>query len=269
MPPTKEKILILLLMIILIGCKKEKDQPDLVINSYPMAAGNEWIYGRQVIIEKYDGKTNLNNTDPDTLNFIITLWIAKDTVLNDTMPVTTFKHRVDEDNRESIEYNFLDEDGLKNYAYANAGGNFFPKKHGLFCSMIPGLHNKNKHGRSDEIFYEIPPTLKIKLPLKKDMEWTMKEPSSESQGSFRIDKQVVGMETLEITGRKYECLKVQWDISHPPLSSENEITDWMAKEGLIKRLTLTDTAAITNETGDILYYARLTETLTLKHIAIQ
>ncbi|MEJ2595133.1 MAG: hypothetical protein P8100_08435 [bacterium] len=251
------------------SCQKNTAEPDLVINSYPIAAGNEWVYDRQVVIDKQDSLANHKKTDPDTLHFIITVWIEKDTVLNDTMPVTIFKQRVDDDNRVSIEYNFLDNEGLKNYAYANAGGNFFPKQYGISYFMISHLPIENMALKDDEIFYETPPTLKIKFPLKNKLEWNMREPSPDSPGSFRIDKEVIGMEMLGLGGRKFECLKVQWDITYPPLTHQTDITDWIAKEGLVKRLTITDTAAVTNELGEILYYARLTETLTLKDVNIK
>ncbi|MBN2396219.1 MAG: hypothetical protein JXC36_07145 [Candidatus Atribacteria bacterium] len=146
------------------------------IDTYPMAVGTEWTYDRQVIIKKFESETSNNIVDNDTANFTVKVWIEKDTVLNDTMSVKVFKSRENDNNWTSNQFKYLDNDGLRNYAYSNSGGaNVFAKKSSsIKYVLFADIYNNSGNAiiTSDDIIFEDKPTLDIQLPLGDNSSWT-------------------------------------------------------------------------------------------------
>ncbi|MDY0076705.1 MAG: hypothetical protein RBR87_05450 [Bacteroidales bacterium] len=264
----KKFTLFLVLTLAIVSCdKKDDDKLTSGINSYPMNIGTEWVYNRQVIIEKYDSAISNKIAEIDTINFITKVSIDKDTILNDSMNVVLFKSQEDNSSWTSIHYYYMDKEGLRIYAYSNAGAVVFPKKSG--CSQFINLYTlvDKRFRTNNEMYFEVPPTLNIELPLENNSVWTYRKPSESSK--LQIDKEVVGSESLMLNERSFKCLKVKYIYRYEPVFDGIDITDWISEEGLIKRLTTIDSVAVTDEPGELMYIARITESVTLKDLKIQ
>ncbi len=249
----------------MISC--EKDDPNKILSTanYPMEVGTEWTYDRQIIVKKY--QTN-RITDIDTVNFISKVRIDNDTLLNDTMQVKVF---IAQDNSASSwtssQYNYVDNTGLRTYAYSNAGPLVFPKNSENWPTFNFQSLTDIWFLTNGELFYENPPTLNIKFPLEDNTSWTYRVASQQS--SLQIDKEVVGVESLNLIDRNFNCAKVEWNYMFDTNYEGISTIDWIAEEGLIKRITIQDTVTVTNETGDSLYIAQIIESLTLKDLKLK
>lgn len=267
------KILILITLIsILTSCDKKENDILPNVDSYPMTVGTEWTYDRQVIIKKYESETSNDIIDIDTVNFTVKVWIEKDTVLNDTMSVKIFKSQENDNNWTSNQFKYLDNEGLRNYAYSNSGGaNVFAKKSSsLQFGLYSDFYKTNDNGilTSDDIIFEDKSTLDIKLPLGDNSSWTYRQPSETR--ILQIDKSVVGNETLILIGKSFACYKVIWTYLNDPVFDGIEITDWISEEGLVKRETIHDRVTLTTQDGEpIGGNVQTTEIITLKALTIK
>ncbi len=262
----RKYLLILILMFAIISCKKNDDILTIIISSYPMNIGTEWTYDRQIIVKKYDSTYFAKTEEIDTITFKTKISIVEDTILNDTMNVSVFKSQEDNSDWTSNHYYYIDNDGLRNYAYMNAGAIVFPKKSPYQQFSNLEIHVDNKSLTNGELFFETPPTLNIKFPLEINTSWTYREPSESN--NLQIDKEVVGSENLILFEQEFECLKVKYFYMNNPSFDGVNMTEWISNEGLIKRLTTIDSATVTNEIGEPLYTAQITELLTLKELNI-
>ncbi len=254
-------------MFVLIGCKDDTDNVSSVINSYPMNIGTEWIYGRQIIIEKYNNSGLYKIGEVDSIDFITNVSIVKDTILNDTMNVTVFKSQDENNTWISKHYYYIDNEGLRNYAYSNGGAFDFPNKNQI--QQIPNLETiiDKKLSTNGDLYFEIPPTLNIKFPLKVNNYWTYREPSV--SGDLQIDKEVVGIEYLTLFEKNFKCFKVNYIYLNNSAYEGIEMTDWISGEGLIKRQTLIDSVTVTNDIGEPLYTAKIKDLLILKELILK
>lgn len=259
----RQKALILLVFIAMLSCDdKEKDiVPN--VSSYPMNIGTEWIYDRQLIMKKYESETSNKIMDIDTMNFTDKVWIDKDTTLNDTMTVKIFKTQENDNNWTSNQYKFIDNEGLKNYAYSNLGGaHVFAKKSSYLKSLV-----RFGERTSEGIIFETTPTLDVKLPLDRNSAWTYRN-SSETR-RLQIDKNVIGIESINLIGQNFDCYKIEWKYLNDPGYEGIKITDWISEKGLIKRITIHDRVTFTNEFGEPSYFGQFIETITIKSIKVK
>jgi hypothetical protein len=257
----KQRALILLTFIAMISCD-DKDK-DININSYPMNIGTEWIYDRQLIVKKYESETSDKIIDIDTINFTDKVWIDKDTVLNDTMNVKVFRSRENNNNWTSNEYKFIDNEGLKNYAYSNSEAINVYAKGKVYLKFSNGLGKVASEG----IIFIIKPTLDIKLPLDRNSSWTFMK-SSDIQ-ELQIDKNVIGTERVNLIGQNFDCFKIEWVYLNEPALEDIKVTDWISEKGLIKRIRNYGRTIISDEDGEPLYFGQLIETMTIKSITIK
>jgi hypothetical protein len=262
----KKNFVILFFLGVMIGCDKENKNLTPNVDSYPMTIGTRWTYERQLIISKYESETSDNIIGIDTMNFTVKVWIDKDTVLNDTMNVTAFKSSENDINVTSTQYKFIDNQGLKTYAYSNGGAAIaFIKKSGYPASSFdPHLYSavNNVVLTSDDIIFEDIPVLDIKLPLDISSSWTYRKTS----GNLQIDKEVIGTQTLNLFGRKFACYEVRWNYLYDPDFIGFEIIDWISEYGLVKRMTIVEKIPFNNEIGETLFYGKVEETITLNEL---
>ncbi len=245
----------------IISCDKEKTDLDK-IDSYPIGIGSEWLYD-------YSGKFYTASGEEKKLHSEIRVKIEKDTVLNDTMNVLIFRAYDSYSEHISTEYLFMDSEGLKNYAYENPGRNVFarnlPDNVLLHQAFNPSIKKKSTIG--DDIFYEAIPRLHIPFPLNADSKWTYLHATERLD--WQIDKEAIGKERISLNGNDYNCLKIKWIYVKSCLSSPPEITDWISKEGLVKRLTLIKNGTLVDEYGQEIGNADMTEELVVKEIRLK
>lgn len=264
-----KKVFLLFGLIALISCDKKLTDLNSLVTSYPMTIGTEWTYDRNVIVKKYKPDTSETIISIDTFHFVVTVWIDKDTILG-TMHVKAFKCQEENSNSISTQFNFIDNEGLKNYAYLNPGGPFvFAKKSGHIKSAMP-LNFVWDHSilAGGGIIYESNPTLDIKLPLENNQLWTFRKPTDARP--LQIDKQVIGMETVNLINQNFTCYKIDWIYKYDLSFSGIKIMDWISDKGLIKRLTIGNGQLLVNDQGEPTNDRfQAIEILTLKGIKIK
>ena len=265
-----KKFFLLFVLIALISCDKKAIDLNPLVASYPMNIGTEWTYERQMIINKYESIKSDIIIKTDTLHFAENVWIDKDTILNGTMNVTVFKSREVGYNITSTAYKFIDSEGLKTFAYSNAGGpTVFAKNYGYLKSASI-LNSMIEHSNlaGGEITFEPKPTLDIKLPLVNNLTWTYRYPTDNKP--WQMDKKVVGTENLNLIDQDFTCYKVEYVFKNDSAYYGLNITDWISDQGLIKRISMADRAQLLNENGDPTEnFFQSTEILTLKGIKIK
>ena len=266
--PNMNKAFILFILIALISCDQKENDLAPLVDTYPMAIGTEWTYDRQLILDKYESETSDKIIGTDTFHFVVRVWIDKDTILG-TMPVKAFKCQEEHINSISTQFKFIDKEGLKTYAYLNAGGPIvFAKKSGHIKSPLP-LNFVWDHSTlaGDGIIYESNPTLDIKLPLKNNQLWTYRKPTD--LRTLQIDKQVIGMENINLIGQNFTCYKIDWTFRYDSSYTVIKITDWISDKGLVKRIQMFDRVKMIDELGETFKSFQVTEYLTLKGIKIE
>lgn len=264
---------LLTLLSVLVGC--ENNESDILqnVDNYPMAVGTEWVYDRQIITVTYESETSDNVIDIDTVHNSVKVWIEKDTILNDTMSVTMFRSEIKGDDwiMMSSDFKYLDNEGLKTYAYFNGGPLVFPKNSsvinfGLFTDFYKRGYTEVLP--DDSITYEDNPTLDIQLPLTEKSSWTYRKPTETRV--LQIDKSVTGVETLNITGESYPCFVVSLEYYNDPDFEGIEFTDWISNKGLIKRKIIVGRTTPRYWNGEPVHGTQqITELLTLKSLTIR
>jgi len=266
------KIYFLIVVIALISCdiKENEPEPKPLVGTYPMTIGSEWIYDRQLIVEKYESETSDKITSTDTYHFAVKVWIEKETILKGTQPVKVFKS-VDDDHVYQViskSYMFIDHEGLKTFAYLNSGSIVFAQKEKGYLKSAFIFNSMPGHSvaTDDRIIFESQPTLNIKFPLENNLSWTYRH--NAGQLNLPIEKKVIGTEIVNLAGQNFNCYMVDWVFKES--NQGIKMTDWISYMGLIKRISIYDRVSTLHEdgtpTGDNF---QVTETMTLKGIEIK
>lgn len=260
------------LIILIFSCDKKDDDLTSNVMSYPISPGTEWTYERQIIIKQFESATSDHITKIDTINSIVKVWIDKDTLLNDTMNVSVFKSRENDNHWTSTQFKYIDDQGLRNYAYSNPwGAHVFATSRNNIRStfnILSQIIEPDKRSINEDIIIEEHPTLDLKLPLQNNALWTYRHYSEST--NMQIDKKVTGTETLNLIGQIFTCFKVDWEYIQQPMDSY-KITDWISNKGLIKRITKLQRASTVSEDGELLINGSIeySETLILKKLIVR
>lgn len=266
----KLQLTIFLLLTLIISCDKAEENPDSIVETYPMRVGTEWNYDRQLIINEYEFIKPDVILNSDTVDYKVKVWIDKDTLMGDTLNVKIFKALESDLIQASINYMYLDNEGLKTYVYSNPGSmvfayNFHQRIIQLRKSRLKSTHNY--YTNDNQIYLENEPTLNLKLPLQLNLSWTYIKPTQ--QKSLQIDKKVVGIEKLKLIDTIFTCYKIDYEYRNDERFEGIEISDWVSKQGLIKRkMSGFKIPTSTKETETIDGYVEYTEILTLSNLKL-
>ncbi len=263
-------LLLFLLYTFLISCDKNDHVNFAKIESYPTTIGTEWNYLSVSVLKIFESSSLEKIKDYDTLIFNIKVKIEKDTLLNDTMNVKQYSSRAEEADFTSMEYFFVDSDGLKAYAYSNPTLHVFVKKYSFTYRKLnllsPGINNPEAVSTEENDFtvYQPFPRLNLKLPLELNSKWTYVNPYEPM--NLQIDKEIIGQEVIKINNTSYNCYKIQWIYIDNIFFDGIKIFDWISKEGLIKRQAIYEPTIFTSGEDDVITYGQVTETITLKDV---
>ena len=251
------------LAILVLACDRENGYDGLA--GYPMKTGTIWSYDRTIYIDYFESEQSEKIVSTDTILSEVMVIIMKDTVLNGKYvkcfgaydyPVTF----------RSMEYFFEDAEGLKCYGYRNPGPVVYARKNGSVTGNL--LSFRGVSGTAgmmmddSPIYLEEPPTLNIKYPLRKGIQWTYRYPRQDMP--LQIDKKAVAEEVLERNGKLFECIKVEYIYMNSEVFNGFQMTDWIAEEGLVQRISAIDRVTLTSGEGEPLRTVRIREILTLK-----
>ncbi|MGB9747927.1 MAG: hypothetical protein ACPLXM_13455 [Bacteroidales bacterium] len=251
------------LAILVVACDHDNDHDGLA--GYPMKTGTIWKYERILSLEYYESELSGNIVRTDSFLSEVYVVVVRDTVLNGKA-VKCFGAYDYPASFRSMEFFFEDTEGLKCYGYWNPGPVVYARKTGSVIGNLfsfRGLSGMVGMIEDDApLFLEDPPTLNIKYPLKKEIRWTYRYPR---QGMpLQIDKKAVGEEVLESNGKLYGCIKVEYVYMNSDIFSGLQMTDWIAEEGLVQRISTIDRVTLTTNGGDTLGTVRMKEILVLK-----
>lgn len=260
----KHLTITLLAILLFSACDDEND--DFQIDSYPMAVGNEWTYDRKMTFTNHESEKGDIARQMDTLRYSVRVWIEKDTIMDETMSVKKFKAHEQNSDTYSTEFLFEDYDGVKCYAYYPGGGLLAFVKNRPGIKLPPGIPFGGllsmPKSKTNELVYENPPTLNLKLPLTNSILWTYRLPSEDF--SVQIDKRVIKAESIDVPAGTFECFKIRYEYSNHPSFEDVEVYDWIAREGLIKRQISTDSMVFINQQGDTTGVGSSTNTYALQ-----
>lgn len=259
----KQHLFLLLTAIVMMSCD-DNQTDDYRINSYPLTIGSTWAYDRTITDNYYKSLTSDSIVGSDTMVFEGTIWIEKDTTINKSK-VLVFKTRENNFERTvaTANYHFMDKDGLKLIAYYYGGDMLYGfTKKAFIEPTFQALNNGKMNSQSQinsGVYIISAPILDIKYPLTATSEWTSNYP-------VKIDKKVIGTDTLHLNGHEYICLKVLWKY---PEEFTIKITEWIAKEGILKRVTNFGTMYTKDQQGNNLNKFESTECVTIKSVSIK
>lgn len=241
--------------------------------TFPLQVGNYWHYKRNF---------QISNVRPDSLKEEFEEVYQSEIDADITRNVTL------SNGKQGVEYFSVENDSLNIYTsfnfYANRADGMYllgyrgsgsmaqPKAeseyrfriNGLSFSNIPAMLSFLKNSvpfaiqKPDSIYLEDPEPLILSYPLKFPASWTFR-----SNGNpFRIDKEVIGEETIQTVAGDFSCYSILWkyDLDNDGNWDENiSILDHIGAEGLIKReLTITDMVA-SDEFGHFLFYSNASD----------
>jgi len=269
----KNNAFILLFLLLLTSCDEKENNAVQKIQTYPMTVGSEWVYDRQMIISQYLSEKSDSIIGMDSFKFIDKVWIEKDTIFNNRIKTSVFKFRQSgiSGSTTSSMYKYMDYEGLKIYAYSSEGAyNISAKKSGnsmLSRQLIHKRQMNNRLSTKKGLIIENKPVLEFILPLYEKSAWTSTFPSEVSK--LQVDKKVTGSENLKLMGQNFACFKVSWYYLNVPALNGIKMTEWISKEGLMKRLTAYGRENQTNERGEPTGWFETTETLTIKELTLK
>ena len=238
----KYKILNFILLIVVLftsACQIwERDSMDF---TYPLETGRTWTYQRDMILTNFE-TDSLNQEHEDTLTYDVTTEVIGPVTLRDS--IEAIEVRI----KDSITYYKEDSTGLYIIAYElGMGETIMPKRAGKEKIVFNGMYFKNFEELSnviqqitpmakslgDSIIFESSPAKVLSYPLREATEWCFRNPDY-----LRIDKQIIGEETISVNAGTFKCYHVKWcyDFNDDEALDDNTwIDDYISKEGLIKR----------------------------------
>jgi len=259
----KKHLILLLTAIAMISCV-DNQTDNYRINSYPMTIGSTWVFGRTIINNYYKSPTSDSIVSSDTMVFQGTTRIEKDTIINKSK-VMVFKSEENDIARTvtTANYQLIDNEGLKLQANSYSGYMLYDYSN---KTIIKKAFHVSTNGKTNSkslvnsgVFVYSKPILSIKYPLNATSEWT-------SVYTLKIDKKVIGIDTLHINGHEYVCFKILWKY---PEGYTIKVTEWIAKEGILKRETNFGTIYTTDEQGIKLNKFVSTECMIVKSVSIK
>ncbi len=259
----KKQLFLLLTTITMTSCN-DNQTDNHRINSYPMTIGSTWTYDRTITDNYYKSLTSDSIVSTDTIAFEGTTWIEKDTIINNSK-VMVFKTK-EIDFFQTIttaDYHLMDKEGLKLLAYYYSGDMSYSSSEKTLIKPTFQVSSNGKMNSLSQInsgiYIYSAPVLNIKYPLTATAEWTSVYP-------VKIVEKVIGTDTLHINGHEYVCFKVLWKY---PEGNSIKVTEWIAKEGILKRETNFGIMYTIDEHGDSLNKFESIECVKIKSVSIK
>jgi hypothetical protein len=245
---------ILVCLLLLSRCNiTDTDDLDGGNFTYPLRVGNMWQYEGQLITFNY---RILINGDPvpegysDTLSFSSTVRITGRETIPNALQAFVLEETFTDSSQQNTTYNYYNNTnrGLTFFGYRNAIG--FPhipkpadkRSRSPLSAWITSLPDISSilsvlsiiEHADDELVLEDPPPVSILKNLEEGTQWTYRTAGS----PWRIDKKVVGIESVELPSGTFECYKVQWliDLNDDGRWNDNIIFfDYIGDQGLLVR----------------------------------
>ena len=242
-------ILFIVILMSSIGCDNTTESKlDSFI--YPLTIGNTWNYERQF---------KIYNVRPDSLKdqFEYAYTSVVEVTVTKMVDLTGYDNTIEmmavetSDFRTVTGYNYYLEqnDGMYLAGYKSAGDIGMPKQKVIkeirlaghsfssFAELLSVLTPETVlfNSKQDSVYLENPPVKVLEYPLTEGKNWTFRPVGP----PWRIDKEIIGNETIETDAGSFECFKIRWlyDLDANGIwDTDIFIIDYLAEEGLVKRV---------------------------------
>lgn len=253
------------LLAVVVGCSSDDPTGPAVKDFvYPLKIGNKWQYSREVGLFNFRPDT-AGVVPPDTARVLSTstVEILRTETLHDTIETSVFQERLVEGSFTFQSQSYFNNraDGLYFYAYRGVGYviplsrrassiSFKGRDFGSVSeviSFIEGSIGIPEVG-NDSLLFEDPPLRSLAYPFVIGLQWVYREPGK----PWRIDKRILGIETVRVPAGAFACYKIQWlmDISNDgDWDDEIEFFDYISREGLVRRSLLVKDLVVTGPQG--------------------
>ncbi|UCD38289.1 MAG: hypothetical protein JSW54_02065 [Fidelibacterota bacterium] len=251
----------LLIALLFFACEPEDSDPGEF--RYPLQVGNRWEYTRetgQYIYEDMDSAGTPVYIDTTTYPYLVTALVTEATTWGDTLRVSAIYSEEVSDSFGTLtgtQYYTNHDDGLYCYAYMGGSDIFpLPKRTTSRGIRFKDMSFSDVHAMStclqniipyaqmkgDSLYFNDPPRKVIQYPLEVGTHWLF------STRYIKIDKEVMGKESIQVPAGNFDCWKIQWlyDMNHDEQWDENiTIIDYICHKGLIKRILHLEGAVMT------------------------
>lgn len=249
------------------GCTENTASPEY-LSSFPMGNGTQWVYDLVTVMQEMEHEGSDKIIASDTLRAVFQVWIAKDTILNDSLPVKQFLSRVNNEAVVSENYYRIDKKGLWAIAYRNPGVSFFKKGTGSVAAPANySLFGSSNKAMDNSLHIYNEPRLALQFPLNLGMEWNYLYDTTLVH--LRIDKKVTGFEGIQRSTGNSLAFRIDYNYSLNESFKELEVKEWVSELGLIKRSEVLEGFYYTNEDGSFNRYGRIENTCTLRILEIK
>lgn len=235
------------------SCKEKSSLIETVASfTYPMQVGNEWNYTHEYTTISYD-TTKTVVQDSSRYTSLLKVAISKADTLRDTLAVKVILSQ--DGSLESRNYYQENLTGLFSIAYIR-GGLFYPKSSKQFRIAFAGRifsntrevsHFLEGYTSTDSLVFENSPVTALRYPIASGAEWDYR-PSF----PFRINKRVIGVETITVPAGTFTCYKIEWrwDMNRDSVwDTDISAIEYTCDQGLIKRTFFYRDLMITDELG--------------------
>ncbi len=262
----------------------DSNMPDMNF-IYPLWVGNYWNYEKLTVYDFDDGATS-NGLSDTSFYSAASVEIIDREIIFDEFYCYNFKSTLNEDgtlyvgneyynNTETqlIDYGYTNPYMLtpkveKDIAYLTFKGKKFNNIQEIIHLVEKGYCNFGQT-KNDSILFDQVQCLVY--PLKKGNEWSYRTETYDGE-PWRIDKKILGWTRIEVPAGNFNCWRIQW--FNNPFGSgtdwDEDIIefDYIAEQGLIKRILELDNLTCYDYSGNLLGTLTYSEILTLDEYSI-
>lgn len=233
-----------------------------------MENGTQWVYVWLVVMQELELEGSDKIIATDTIGQrMLSVWIAKDTGLNDTLLVKQFLSRIDNEPVLMESYYRSNENGLWAVAYRNPGAPFLKK--GAVSVAAPAhlsLFGSSNPASDNSLHIYDEPRLVLKFPLNLGVEWTCG--TEEGLADFRLDKKVSVFEGVSLPSGTVFGYRIDYRYFPGDAFGGLEVSDWISEQGLIQRIDVINGMQLDLD-GEFMGSYRLKNTLTLRTLELK
>lgn len=237
-------LLILLTLTCITGCDDDNYEPNMDF-FYPLAVGNVWEYDTTYTYD-YDSLATYNGLTDTTFYSNASVEIISNEVIFDSIQVYNFATTLDQAGNISTGNQYFNNAGncLFNYGYtspgvhipkSNTNSTFFKFDDKIFCNVEEVFEYikrgliQSEYAKDDSINYD--PVTCLEYPLEMHNYWMYRAPGN----PLAIDKEIVGLEWIEVPAGRFYCWKIRWIYPESDLNDNIDIYDFVSQDGLVKR----------------------------------
>ena len=237
--------IIILTVICIIGCENDNDKLNMDF-IYPLTIGNNWQYD-MIFTMDFDSLATYNGLNDTIFYSTGSVEIITNEIIFDSLEVYNLATTITETGNVLTGNEFYNNNDncLFSYGYINPSM-ITPKSNNNFAFII--FDNKkfnnvreivdyiergiieNDYSKNDSIYYD--PVKCLEYPLIEDNQWIYRT----SNNPIRIDKTIIGLESIHVPAGLFNCWKIQWTYPESSWNDDVEFYDFISQNGLIKRV---------------------------------